>query len=280
MGKFDEVWKDVIEGIFQDFVCFYMPDLAEDIDFTKPSVFLDKEFSTIEINSEDRVRYLDKLVKIYMKNGDEIWALLHIDVQHANKDDFSLRMFKYFYRVLDKYNKKIVSQIIFTGNYNYQKEFNYSFYNTELNYKYRSLRLIDYDETELLNSDNPFALVTLAVKYAIDSNSDEELRYNFKSKLMRLMLTRKYSHKKIENLFKFIEIMLELSDVDLNKKFFAELRKMAKEGDIMVITKFEEMAMEKEKINIAKNLLKIGMPVEQIAQVTELSLEKVLELSK
>ncbi|MEW5897363.1 MAG: hypothetical protein AB1668_06730 [Nanoarchaeota archaeon] len=48
----------------------------------------------------------------------------------------------------------------------------------------------------------------------------------------------------------------------------------------MVITKFEEMAMEKEKINIAKNLLKIGMPVEQIAQVTELPLEKVLELSK
>ena len=215
MGKYDEIWKNVIEGIFEQFAYFYMPDLAEDIDFTKPYSFLDKEFSTIEIKSEDGTRYLDKLVKFYLKNGDEQWTLLHIDVQHASKTDFSTRMFKYFYRVFDKYNKKIVSQIIFTGRHNYQKEFNYSFYNTELNYKYRSLRLIDYDEKYLLNNNNPFALVTLAVKYSLDSKNDEKLRYNFKRKLIRLMFNRGYSHKEIENLFKFIEIMLEISDENL-----------------------------------------------------------------
>lgn len=92
-----------------------MPDLAENIDFTKPYTFLDKEFSTIEINSEDSTRYLDKLIKVYLKNGDEQWVLLHIDVQQANEDDFADRMFRYFYRNYDKYNKKISQSIIFTG---------------------------------------------------------------------------------------------------------------------------------------------------------------------
>ena len=190
MGKYDEIWKNVIEEIFEQFVYFYMPDLAKNIDFTKPYTFLDKEFSTIEIKSEDSTRYLDKLVKFYLKNGNEQWTLLHVDVQHASKDDFSTRMFKYFYRVFDKYDKKIVSQIIFTGKHHYQDEFKYSFYNTELNYKYRSLRLVDYDEKELLKNDNPFALVTLAVKYALDSKNDEKLRYSFKRKLIRLMFNR------------------------------------------------------------------------------------------
>lgn len=35
-----------------------------------------------------------------------------------------------------------------------------------------------------------------------------------KNKLMRLMFAR-YGHKEIENLFRFIEIMLELSNDDL-----------------------------------------------------------------
>jgi len=58
---------------------------------------------------------------------------------------------------------------------------------------------MNYEEEYILRQDNPFALVTLAVKYAIDSKNDEELEYKFKRKLMRLMFGRGYSHKEIEN---------------------------------------------------------------------------------
>ncbi len=48
----------------------------------------------------------------------------------------------------------------------------------------------------------------------------------------------------------------------------------------MVITKFEERAMEKEKIEIARKSLKIGLSIEQIAQITGLPVEKIKEIEK
>jgi len=59
-----------------------------------------------------------------------------------------------------------------------------------------------------------------------------------------------------------------------------------------ILTTWEEKAMEKgiekgktegelnKSINIAKKLLEVNMPVEQIAQITELSIDTVMELAK
>ncbi|MEQ8168446.1 MAG: hypothetical protein ABRQ38_06090 [Candidatus Eremiobacterota bacterium] len=71
MGKYDEAWKEVIENFFEQFMYFYIPDLAVDIDFNKGFTFLDKEFQTIAGQSEDTSREMDKLVKIYLKNNEE-----------------------------------------------------------------------------------------------------------------------------------------------------------------------------------------------------------------
>jgi len=130
--------------------------------------------------------------------------------------------------------------------------------------------------------------VTLAVKYALDSKNDEEVRYKFKRKLMRLMFNRGYSHKEIENLFRFIEIMLELSSRDLKEKLYIELKKIVKEKSIMIITNFEEIAMEKGmkkgkiegKIEIVKKALKKGYAIEEIADLTGMSVEEIKKLSE
>jgi len=55
-----------------------------------------------------------------------------------------------------------------------------------------------------------------------------------------------------------------------------------------MLTTWEEKAMEKglekgkteNSINIAKNLLKMNMPIEQIAQATELPIEEIRKLSE
>ena len=49
-----------------------------------------------------------------------------------------------------------------------------------------------------------------------------------------------------------------------------------------MLTTWEEKAMEKgelnKSINIAKKLLEVNMPVEQIAQITELPVEEIQKL--
>ena len=46
----------------------------------------------------------------------------------------------------------------------------------------------------------------------------------------------------------------------------------------MVITKFEEIAMEREKINIAKRLLQKNYDIQEISEITELPIEKIQKL--
>lgn len=40
---FDEAWKKVLERFFLELLRFFLPDLAEDINFTQAVTFLDKE---------------------------------------------------------------------------------------------------------------------------------------------------------------------------------------------------------------------------------------------
>ena len=231
MGKYDEVWKETIENLFEKFMFFYMPDLAANIDFSKGYEFLKQEFQTIEGKAKDTKRTVDKLIKVCLLNGEEQWILVHIEVQKAKKDDFSERMFRYFYRIYDKYNQKIVSLVIFTGeSKSYPLKFDYNFYKTKLSYKYRSVKLTNYSERKLIKEKNPFALVTLAVKYSLKGKDDEEMRAKFTIKLIRLMKNRGYTDKDIISVFRFIDIMLEVKDIKLKKLIYEELQNFSKEA--------------------------------------------------
>ena len=77
----DQLWKTIIETLFHDFTAFFLPDLYPHIDFTKPHTFLDKEFQKLFPDSQKGKRYVDKLVKVYLKDGNEQWILIHSEIQ-------------------------------------------------------------------------------------------------------------------------------------------------------------------------------------------------------
>jgi len=52
MGVQDELWKDVIEGLFPQFLSFFAPDLSQDVDWERGYEFLDKELHQITPESE------------------------------------------------------------------------------------------------------------------------------------------------------------------------------------------------------------------------------------
>ena len=81
MTEPDELWKKVIEDLFEDFLAFFMADLYKCVDLSKGYVFLDKEFAALFKDSKEKKRLPDRLVKVYLKDGSEQWILIHIEVR-------------------------------------------------------------------------------------------------------------------------------------------------------------------------------------------------------
>ena len=82
--------------------------------------------------------------------------------------------------------------------------------------------------------------------------------------------------QKENNKFRNDYLSMNLHDRDITKKAFAE-------GEILGIQKGIEQGLsqgaERTKIETAKNFLKEGLSVEQIARCSDLPLEKVQELT-
>ncbi len=243
--KADELWKEVLEDFFPLFLKFFHPTLFHDIIFEEGYKFLDKEFNTITGESTETKRFLDKLVQVRVKDGKERWILIHIEIQGYKEEDFSLRMFTYFYRIYDKYKKDIVSIAIFTDSSSYRPDkFSYELYGTRLLYEYNTYKILDYDDEFLKKDDNPFSLVVLSAKYALLAKNDEDRKLRFTRELIRLMYKKGKTKDEIVNLFKFISGILYVSDPLKKALIRDEIRKIEEVKKMPYISYVEEMARE------------------------------------
>ncbi|WP_285059476.1 hypothetical protein [Pedobacter ginsengisoli] len=114
--KDDILWKGVLEDVFEDFLRFLSPEAESQLDLGRGFEFLDKELEQVfpPENDEYSPKVIDKLVKVFTRSGQEEWVLVHVEVQGQYQRDFARRMFTYFYRILDKYQRPITAYAIFT----------------------------------------------------------------------------------------------------------------------------------------------------------------------
>ncbi len=90
---YDELWKDIVEKLFPYFINLVSPDFYLSVNWSKPTVFLDDELRQISPASEETTRYVDRLVRVWMLDGQEQWVLVHVEVQGYRDAEFSRRMF-------------------------------------------------------------------------------------------------------------------------------------------------------------------------------------------
>jgi len=235
---YDTQWKEIISNLFEDFIAFFLPNAYPLIDFSQKVDFLEQEFHKIVANSSKKGKVInDKLVKVRLKNGEEKWILIHIEIQSTYEQNFSRRMFTYFYRILDQYNQQVTAIAIYTGlkiPKNYGK-YEYSFLGTKNIYEFNTYLVKKVTEQELQISSNPFALVILSTKYLHKSRADFDKRLSFKRKLIRLTKQKKYDDKQIINLLKFIYLILYLP-IELEKVFVKEtIQEFVKNRDMQTL---------------------------------------------
>ncbi|MDR0798705.1 MAG: hypothetical protein LBN18_02965, partial [Dysgonamonadaceae bacterium] len=194
----DYLWKGILEDVFDDFLRFMHPEADEIFDFERGVTFLDKELAQLfptEEEDEYAVKIVDKLAQVYTKEGDEQWVLIHCEVQAKYSTDFPLRMFTYFYRIWDKYNRPISAYAILTENNRKVRpnQFVMKFLNTEQVYRYKVYKIAQQSEEELLQSNNPFAMVVLIVRSVFDGkNLDNTKERDSALMEIKLRLSKKF----------------------------------------------------------------------------------------
>jgi hypothetical protein len=74
----DSPWKEALDVYFRAFLLLLFRDIHDAIDWSRPVEMLDKEFQQLVPRAAQGRRTVDKLVKVWRKNGRAVWLLIHI----------------------------------------------------------------------------------------------------------------------------------------------------------------------------------------------------------
>ena len=213
---YDSPWKGLLTRFFPQCLEFFFSDLHAAIDWRRGFEFLDKELQKVSVGAKLGRRLADKLVKVWLRDGREVWVLVHLEIQGEREGDFELRMFVYHYRIFDYYGQRVISLALLTDDDPRWRpdEFGYELFGTSLRLKFRTVKLLDYVAhwEELAASRNPFAVVTMAQLKARETRDDPPAALRWKWWLIRSLYQRGYRREDVRQLFLYIDWMMQLPE--------------------------------------------------------------------
>jgi len=297
MKRNDILWKAALEDFFDDFLRFFYPDADKLFDIGKGFEYLDKELEQLFPPETDdySVRYVDKLVKVFTREGDEEWILVHVEVQAYTDKDFAKRMFQYYYRILDKYDKPITAFAIFADtNKNFHpKHYERDFLGTRICYAYNTYKITEQDDTELEASNNPFAMAVLTAKLSLSRPALKVPQLiDLAHDLAKRLLNKQMPKEKIRKLMSFLRHYLDFENTEMLAKFEQGISILTKRSTTMGIEEFLldraekkgrkegiEKGIEKGIKDTALKMIESGLDIKLIADITGLTIEEIEKLS-
>ncbi len=241
---FDSPWKEALEEYLEDFFALFFPEAHADIDWARGFTFLDKELQQVTRAAELGRRLVDKLVKVWRRDGTDIWVLAHIEVQNQEDAEFAQRMFVYYYRLFDLYARQVASlAVLGDERANWRpSEYASALWGCALHFSYPVVKLADYRarREELEASDNPFATVVLAHLAAQDTRRSASRRRQVKLTLTRRLYERGYSRERVLSLFRFIDWLLALPEKQ-ETAFWREIQAYEEERAMPYITSVQRI---------------------------------------
>lgn len=209
----DSPWKEALEVFFQPFMQLLYPDIALLINWQCEPEFMDKELQKITKDSNNRRRYADKLVKVFFLDHSEQWILIHVEVQGEPEAVFAERMFQYFYRIRDNYNKPVISLAVLTDTQASFRpnSFYYELAGCSVQFNFATVKLLDWRERmdELLHHQNPFGLL-IAAQLTAKLVKDGKSRVDNLIGFYRLVIEKDLDRELIRRLIIFLEWMVHL----------------------------------------------------------------------
>ena len=169
---------------------------------------------------------MDKLVKVWLKTGEERWLLIHIEVQASKEGDFPKRMYVYNHRIFDRYDREVISLAILADDDPDWRpsRYEYSRWGFRTSTEFPIVKLLDYaPKYQKLEADpNPFAVVVLAHLKALETRRSPADRQAWKVRLVKGLYERGMDPEDVRQLFRFIDWVMELPE-PLEELFWEEI---------------------------------------------------------
>jgi len=271
----------MLEEVFDDLLRFVFPGADRIFDLGRGFDFLDKELGAMnpKPGHKSDTRFVDKLVKVFQRDGTEEWVLCHVEVQGTDDKDFAKRMFKYYARIFDRFDKPLTAIAIFTGKDGKKLPRMYvrKYEGAELTYKYNTLCILDYEDRSLAASRNPFALVMLAAKKALlNGRNLDEVLLKEKLSIAKLLVKRGYGEAKTNGILSFLHNYVRFEKPETSRIFEEEIDRLTGKTNTMgIIEQVRQMKLDEaraearkegrmeEKVEVVKRLLAKGYSVRE-----------------
>ena len=247
-SDYDSPWKEIIEQFFPEFIAFFFPHIYDDIDWSRGYEFLDKELQKIVRDSQTGRKRVDKLVKVWRKNGEEAWIGIHVEVQRQHEQGFARRMFQYNTLLYNHYQRRIVSLAILSDDRPEWRpdSFGYDLWGCKIQLDFPAVKLLDYKEkqVELERDDNPFAVVILAHLQAQATTPASTRRQETKFRLVRRLYERGYKRRQVLELFRFIDWIMTLTP-EMETAFQTAITEYEERHQMQYVTAIERTGIER-----------------------------------
>jgi hypothetical protein len=278
----DSFWKEALDRYFELCLAFFFPQAHADIDWRRGYEMLDKELQQIVRPAKLGRRYVDKLVKVWLKSGAERWLLIHIEVQAQRERDFPKRMYIYNYRIFDRYEREVISLAILADEDPTWRpsHYGYSRWGFRTRMEFPTIQLLDYaaNEPALEADPNPFTVVVLAHLKTLQTRQAPAQRQVWKVRLIKGLYERGLDAEDIRQLFRLIDWIMELPK-PLDKLFWQEVTQYQEEKRMPFITTPERIGLEKGLLEGIEVSLKIkfgAAGLELMPEIRELQDHEVL----
>ncbi|MBW4617458.1 MAG: Rpn family recombination-promoting nuclease/putative transposase [Desmonostoc vinosum HA7617-LM4] len=271
----DRLFKELISTFFMEFLDLFLPQVASQID--RDSIqFLPQEVFT-DVTSGER-KEIDLLAQVRYQ-GQETCFLIHLENQSYTEKVFAKRMFKYFARLHEKYDLPIYPVVIFSFDEPKRPEpqiYRVTFPDLNvLEFQFAAIQLNRISWRDFLTQPNPVAAALMS-----KMNIPKQERPHVKAECLRLLATLKLDPARSSLISGFVDTYLRL-DAAEEQAFQAAIDTMGltQQEEVMeIVTSWGEKAAQKTREEIALNLLTRGMIVQEIAQITGLTVERVIQL--
>lgn len=257
--EMDSAWKEILDAYFQEFMLFFHSTLANAIDWSIPYDVMDKELQAITKDAMLGKQFVDKLIKVKSKQGDEHFVLVHLEVQGEPQTSFALRLYQYNYRVFDRYHLPVITLAVLADDRPSWRPTHYSatIWGQEIiRLNFFTTKLLDYAEKRAMleATDNPFGIIILAQLAALETRKNADARFNIKFALTRRLYDKGLSRDAILNLYRFMDWVLSLPK-DLEIRYNQGIKKLEEERSVKYVTSAERIGMEKGRLQGEHKLL-------------------------
>lgn len=276
-NKNDELFKVLLETFFYEFVDLFFPEISKLMDKNHLK-FMKQEIITDVLDLEKH--YVDILVETKLKGENGI-VLIHVENQAQRDPEYNRKMFKYFSRLHEKYQKKILPIVIYS--HEVQKEepnsykIEFSFFKV-LEFNFYRMQLNREPWRKYIRSNNPVAAALIS-----KMNYREEEKISMKIEFARMLANMQLDIARNTILTAFFENYVRLNtreEMEYEERIKEELNPEEVKELTKITTSYHKKGEKEGKLEVAQKLLIKGMDVKEIIDITGLSEDEIRKLMK